>query len=79
MGSEENYFQIKNFEIQEKIEISERVEQLIQETKADAVDLAKALSEQIKKGEVEIETKGRQIIVRIREKGSFPSGSAASK
>jgi len=62
--------------VQEKVEISERIEQLIEETKADAVDLATALSEQIAKGEVEIETKGRQIIVRIREKGSFASGSA---
>lgn len=62
--------------IQEKIEISQRIEQLIQETKSDAIDIAKSVSEQIAKGEVEIETKGRQIIVRIREKGSFSSGSA---
>ncbi|MFT5577813.1 MAG: chemotaxis protein MotB [Paraglaciecola psychrophila] len=62
--------------VQQKVEISERIEQLIEETKADALDLATALSDQIAKGEVEIETKGRQIIVRIREKGSFASGSA---
>ncbi len=58
-------------------EIAEKIEKLIEETKTDAVDLAKALNDQIAKGEVEIETKGRQIVVRIREKGSFPSGSAA--
>ena len=40
------------------------------------MDVAKALSEQIANGEVEIETRGRKIIVRIREKGSFLSGSA---
>ncbi len=63
--------------IQEAIEVAERVEELIQETKNDAVDLAKGLSEQIAKGEVEIETQGRQIVIRIREKGSFGSGSAS--
>jgi chemotaxis protein MotB len=63
--------------VQEKVEIAERVEALIQKTKDDAMDLAKGLSEQIAKGEVEIETQGRQIIIRIREKGSFGSGSAS--
>jgi chemotaxis protein MotB len=62
--------------VQREMEVSEAVRQLIEETKADARDVAKALSEQIAKGEVEVETRGRQIIVRIREQGSFPSGSA---
>jgi chemotaxis protein MotB len=57
-------------------QIVEQVEKLIQETQSDAVDLAKALSQEIANGEVEVETKGRQIILRIREKGSFESGSA---
>lgn len=57
-------------------QIVEQIEKLIKETESDAVDLAKALSEEITNGEVEIETKGRQIILRIREKGSFSSGSA---
>lgn len=56
--------------------ITEQVEQLIKETESDAADLAKALSKEISNGEVEVETKGRQIILRIREKGSFSSGSA---
>jgi len=38
--------------------------------------LADALHEQISEGQVEIETRGRLIIIRIREKGSFISGSA---
>lgn len=63
-------------EKEENQQVAEKIEQLIKETQQDATDLAKALSEQIAKGEVEVETRGRQIIVRIKEKGSFGSGSA---
>lgn len=56
--------------------VSEQLQKLIEQTQSDAVDLAKALSNEIANGEVEVETKGRQIIIRIREKGSFISGSA---
>ncbi len=62
--------------VPEKTEVVEQIEQLIKETQQDATELAKALTEQIAKGEVEIETRGRQITVRIKEKGSFASGSA---
>lgn len=54
----------------------DQLAEMIEETRRDAVDLANALSTQIKKGEVEIETRGRDITVRIKEKGSFASGSA---
>lgn len=53
-----------------------RIENLIKQTEGDATDLAIELSEQIRKGEVEIETEGRKIVIRIRERGSFSSGSA---
>lgn len=56
--------------------LADQVKQLIDETQEDARDLAKALKSQIARGEVEIETAGRQIVIRIREKGSFGSGSA---
>jgi chemotaxis protein MotB len=56
--------------------VVEQMEKLIKETQQDAADVAAALSEQIAEGEVEVETQGREIIVRIREKGSFGSGSA---
>jgi chemotaxis protein MotB len=59
-----------------KTEIADKLKDLIAETEADAIELAEALTEQIAAGEVEVETKGRQIIIRIREKGSFRSGSA---
>jgi len=54
----------------------DKLAEMIEETRRDAVDLANALSTQIKKGEVEIETRGRDITVRIKEQGSFASGSA---
>ncbi|MDG1772584.1 MAG: flagellar motor protein MotB [Oceanicoccus sp.] len=57
-------------------DVIEKIEELIKATQQDARELAQALQDQIIKGEVEVETQGRQIIVRIREKGSFASGSA---
>ena len=62
--------------VQMPVAIAEEIKRLIQETESDAVDLAKALSEQIAAGEVEVETQGRKIVLRIREHGSFISGSA---
>ena len=59
-----------------KARIKEKLEELIQQTESDAVELAQALQSQIIDGEIEIETQGRKIIIRIREKGSFRSGSA---
>tara|TARA_B100000767_G_scaffold267476_1_gene286258 strand:- start:3658 stop:4608 length:951 start_codon:yes stop_codon:yes gene_type:complete len=56
--------------------LRKQLENLTLQTREDAVDLANALSEQIIKGEVEIETRGREITVRIKEQGSFDSGSA---
>lgn len=56
--------------------VIDKIEEMIKETQEDAKDIATALQEQISKGEVEVETRGRQIIVRIKEKGSFASGSA---
>lgn len=38
--------------------------------------LTKALEKEIESGGVEIESLGQQVIIRINEKGSFPSGSA---
>ena len=55
--------------------VREKLEELIEETQADAKELAEALNEEIIAGEIEVETEGRKIIIRIREKGSFKSGS----
>ena len=59
-----------------KSELLEKLQGMIKETEQDAVDLANAMRDEIARGEVEIETHGREITVRIKEKGSFASGSA---
>ncbi len=58
-----------------QLKIKQQLEQLVNETKQDALELANDLREQIVAGEIEIETDGNKIIIRIREKGSFKSGS----
>lgn len=59
-----------------KSRIKQKLEELIQQTEQDAIDLAQSLHDQIVAGEIEVETEGRKIIIRIRENGSFRSGSA---
>ena len=56
--------------------IVERLEQLIKETQSDADALSDELQQQIVSGELEIETEGRKIVVRIKERGSFRPGTA---
>lgn len=62
-----------------KLRVKQRLEELVKQTEQHAYELAEALHEQIMSGEVEVETSGRKIIIRIREKGSFVSGSAELK
>jgi len=72
-------FDLKQGEINDqamKDKITERLQELIKDTQQDAKDLAQKLQQQITSGQIEIETRGRQIIIRIREKGSFKLGSA---
>lgn len=59
-----------------RAQLVNELQQMIQSTQRDAADLARALQQQIAQGDVEVETRGRQIIIRIRERGSFASGSA---
>ena len=55
----------------------EAVEQAQQEQMNELLKkIAQQLDEQIQDGAVELESLGQQIIIRIRENGSFPSGSA---
>jgi chemotaxis protein MotB len=50
-------------------ELSESQEQLME-------ILQKALDREIQDGAVEVESFGQQVVIRIKEKGSFPAGSA---
>jgi len=47
-----------------------------EETNEQLKKIALKMEKQIQDGAIEIESLGQQIIIRIREKGSFPSGSA---
>ncbi len=47
-----------------------------EEIEKESEKIRLALAEEIEEGLIEVETEGRKIIIRIREKGSFPSGSA---
>ena len=49
---------------------------LIKETELDAEMLRRLLKQEIKEGQIDVETTARTILIRIREKGSFASGSA---
>ncbi|MGH1463292.1 MAG: flagellar motor protein MotB [Neptuniibacter sp.] len=60
----------------EEMELQKQQEQ---EAKEEAVEFAAALAEEIGDGSVEVETDGKKIIIRIKEKGSFDSGSAELK
>lgn len=59
-----------------KKEILEKIQGLVGETEKEAVKIATALSKEVKEGIIEVETSGRKITVRIKEHGTFPSGSA---
>ena len=56
--------------------ITEEMEMLIEETELDAEMLRRLLKAEIEAGQIDVESEGRTIVIRIREKGSFPSGSA---
>lgn len=56
--------------------LESHLQALVEQTRQDAADLAARLRGRIESGQLEIETRGRQIIIRIREQGSFQSGSA---
>ncbi|MEZ5560185.1 MAG: flagellar motor protein MotB [Pseudomonadales bacterium] len=60
----------------QKMVVVDKVRDLVGETEQDAIELATALSKEIAAGVLEVETRGRQIIIRVKEHGSFPSGSA---
>jgi chemotaxis protein MotB len=57
-------------------QIEKEIAQLIEETEMDAEKLRELLSEEIASGQLDVENENRTIVIRIREKGSFPSGSA---
>ncbi|OOV87246.1 MotB family protein [Oceanospirillum linum] len=47
-----------------------------QQTQADAEAIARILKEEIEEGKIQVESRKRNIIIRVEEKGSFSPGSA---
>jgi chemotaxis protein MotB len=66
--------ELSESEVQKLLE--EKIAALLEETAADAEKLKEELAEEIDTGKIDVESEGRVIVVRIRERGSFPSGSA---
>ncbi len=72
---------------QEKGETAQELQELLEQLEAqaeaqakdEAVEFAAALRQEIGQGSVEVETDGKKIIIRVKEKGSFASGSAELK
>ncbi|WP_372738805.1 flagellar motor protein MotB [Neptunomonas sp.] len=65
---------------QNEAELIEQMQQQLQEeAKEQAIKFATALAQEIGDGSVEVETNELKIIIRVKEKGSFPSGSAELK
>lgn len=56
--------------------VIDKIKMLIEETENNAIDMASALEDQVRNNQVEVETRGRKIVIRVQEKGSFDSGSA---
>ncbi|MCK5704937.1 MAG: hypothetical protein KAI29_27485, partial [Cyclobacteriaceae bacterium] len=55
------------------------IQEKLEEIQAEAEKIRESLKDEIAEGLVTVETEGFKIIVRIHEKGSFPSGSAVLK
>jgi chemotaxis protein MotB len=66
--------ELEESEVEELLQ--EKVASLLAETQADAEKLKDMLEDEVQTGKVDVESDGRTITVRIREQGSFPSGSA---
>ncbi len=63
-------------DVRDEVLTYDEVMALIKETQLDAEMLRRLLETEIKEGQIDVESTARTILIRIREKGSFASGSA---
>lgn len=56
--------------------VIDQLKELVQQTENDALSIASEMESDIRSGQIEVETKGQEIVIRVRENGSFASGSA---
>ncbi|MBV1787445.1 flagellar motor protein MotB [Marinobacterium sp. D7] len=66
--------------VQDKLQgIEQMIRMQEEQAKREAVQFAEVLAQEIGDGAVEVETDGTKLIIRVKEKGSFDSGSAELK
>ena len=63
-------------DMREAVETLDEMMQLVRDTEIDAEMLRKLLRAEIEAGQIDVESEDRTILIRIRERGSFTSGSA---
>ena len=63
-------------DIRDEVLTYDEIMALIKETQLDAEMLRRLLAKEIKEGQIDVETTARTTLIRIRERGSFASGSA---
>ena len=63
-------------DIRDEVLTYDEIMALIKDTELDAEMLRRLLAKEIKEGQIDVETTARAILIRIRERGSFASGSA---
>ena len=63
-------------DMREAVETLDEMMQLVRDTEIDADMLRKLLKAEIEAGQIDVESEDRTILIRIRERGSFTSGSA---
>ena len=63
-------------DVRDEVLTYDEVMALIKETQLDAEMLRRLLKTEIKAGQIDVESTARTILIRIRERGSFASGSA---
>ena len=76
IGNPDNPIDVQPETLQKLLEEEEERQEQRQQTEADAAVLTELLEEEISEGKIDVETDGPTIIIKIRERGSFTSGSA---
>ena len=76
IGNPDNPIEVQPETLQKLLEEEDKRQEQRQQTESDAAVLTELLEEEINEGKIDVETDGPTIIIKIRERGSFTSGSA---
>ena len=52
--------------------VIDKIKMLMDQTESDAINMASSLQEEVRNNQVEIETRGRRIVIRVQEKRFVP-------